>query len=101
MPSCPATRSRIDANGGLRKHDVAPDPHVQCTGEQREWFSPMMQENAAGFEPELEQACCPMCESAKSEPTPYGEAPFALRRCSDCRLWFLSPRLPETDTSLR
>ena len=57
----------------------------------------MMQENAAGFAPELEQACCPMCESAKSEPTSYGKAPFALRRCSDCRLWFLSPRLPEVE----
>jgi SAM-dependent methyltransferase len=50
---------------------------------------------AAGPEMELEQAGCPMCQSLASMPTPYGKAPFAVRRCAECDLWFLSPRLPE------
>lgn len=29
--------------------------------------------------------------------TPYGKEPFRVRRCKDCGLWFLSPRLPETE----
>ncbi len=38
-----------------------------------------------------------MCGNAESTATPYMREPFAVRRCKECRLWFLSSRLPESE----
>ncbi len=45
----------------------------------------------------LEHAHCPMCGADESIATSYRKEPFAVRRCNECHLWFLSPRLPEAE----
>ena len=42
----------------------------------------------------IETCACPLCASDDPRPTPYGAAAFRVVRCADCRLWYLSPRLP-------
>ncbi len=44
---------------------------------------------------ETEQSACPLCAGPSAEPTRYLQRPFAVVRCRACRLWYLSPRLPE------
>lgn len=44
-----------------------------------------------------EETPCPLCRSGDAELTPYNQPPFRIRRCTDCRLWYLSPRLVPGD----
>jgi SAM-dependent methyltransferase len=42
-------------------------------------------------------AICPLCENDVPEPRPCLDfPPFRVVRCRACRLWYLSPRLPES-----
>ncbi len=52
---------------------------------------------SADSHPELEDVHCPLCRTDDSVATPYRKEPFAVRRCNECHLWFLSPRLPEAE----
>lgn len=38
-----------------------------------------------------------MCGADAPSPSPYRQDPFAVVRCGDCRLWYLSPRLTESE----
>jgi len=42
-----------------------------------------------------EHCACPLCGTDAPVATPYAEDGFAVVRCGGCRLWYLSPRLPE------
>lgn len=44
---------------------------------------------------EREHCPCPLCGADAPEATPYAEQGFAVLRCGACRVWYLSPRLPE------
>lgn len=44
---------------------------------------------------EREHCACPLCGADAPEATPYAARGFAVVRCGGCRLWYLSPRLPE------
>ena len=46
--------------------------------------------------PPLEVADCPFCGSAQRSNV-YDLPPYAVARCRQCRLYYLSPRLPEAD----
>ncbi len=48
-----------------------------------------------GLDLGVERASCPLCRSSETEATSYSQRPFAVVRCVSCRLWFLSPRVPE------
>ena len=43
----------------------------------------------------LEVCPCPLCGADKPEPTPYAASPYRVVRCTECSLWYLSPRLEE------
>lgn len=45
----------------------------------------------------VEETACPLCGSTDARETPYRQPPFALRACSNCTLYFLSPRLSPQD----
>jgi 2-polyprenyl-3-methyl-5-hydroxy-6-metoxy-1,4-benzoquinol methylase len=43
----------------------------------------------------VEHCACPLCGVDQPRPTPFGEGPYRVSRCSRCRLWYLSERMPE------
>lgn len=46
----------------------------------------------------LEISCCPLCGSLKTyDNTSYDLAPYKVVRCQKCHLWYLSPRLKESE----
>ncbi|WP_420347228.1 class I SAM-dependent methyltransferase [Pelagibius sp.] len=49
----------------------------------------------AGQQAMREVCGCPLCAGDAQEATPYAADGFAVVRCGACRLWYLSPRLPE------
>lgn len=44
---------------------------------------------------ELEWPACPLCGARSCHGTGYSFPPLAVRRCADCGLWYLTPRLAE------
>ncbi|MDT8375479.1 MAG: methyltransferase domain-containing protein [Mariprofundaceae bacterium] len=44
---------------------------------------------------ELEQCPCPMCGESAHEAAHYDFSPYRVVQCSECGLWYLSPRLNE------
>ena len=51
--------------------------------------------DGAAAQPAREHCACPLCKADDPRPTPYAADGFAVVRCGRCRLWYLSPRLPE------
>jgi SAM-dependent methyltransferase len=48
--------------------------------------------------PPLEDAACPLCGARRPDSRHgYEFPPFAVVRCQSCSLWYLSPRLPESE----
>ncbi len=44
---------------------------------------------------ELEKCLCPMCGCAEQRSNHYDFSPYRVVQCSECELWYLSPRLNE------
>ena len=50
---------------------------------------------AGGLAEGLERPACPLCRSTRARPTDYRREAYAVVRCAECRLFYLSPRLSE------